>query len=266
MHNLYATTTNLPSNLKNSFVVAYGDTMIANSTITTSLNIVNYGTLNGIIKVNPLVEFSVRNDSVINAMFNLSGASTLKQYMSSSSEITKLNVTGGTYVPIICDNFIGNIDSSDLMNKFNGNILVNKSGLTIFTKMDELDGVLSMLDINGNVNASVILNITDYDGSSLTFDSHGGLVQIALNTDNDQMFNYNVTNGSILKVRETNYTAILGKNDKRAVFLNNLRVLDPSNKILKELDGATTEEELEVIMNKTMFFNPLVINDEIIGK
>jgi hypothetical protein len=228
------------------------------------MNIINHGTIDGTFFVNPMVEFSIRNDSVINAIFNLSPNSTLKQYVSSPSEITKLNVSGsGYYIPTICDGFVGSINARDLIDTFDRPVSVKESGLTIFTNMDDIDDVLSILDIDSN-NASVILQITDYDGRNLSFDNHAGLVQFAFGDDGDVMFNYNVTTNGAFKIRETNYTAILGQNDKRAVFLNNLRILDPSNKILHELDAADTPEELLAVMNKTMFFNPLVINDGII--
>jgi hypothetical protein len=112
---------------------------------------------------------------------------------------------------------------------------------------------------------SVRLLILDYDGAARVLPKFGGLVYPALLGDTDPMFNYFIEsdNVNVNSVRETDYAVIFGGGDKRAMFLNSLRTGDPDSKILKNLDAAQSLPQLSREMGKTMFFNPLVLNDSL---
>jgi hypothetical protein len=231
------------------------------SRISGPITLTNHGTLNGVIRVDGSagIRFVVRNDGVINATFNLSAESALEQWILSESEITRLNVVGGAYIPVIREEFSSPVNASDLLSVFDATIRVDKKELEINAKISELDDLALRLDITD----SIILRITDYDGNDLSLADRGfnGRVYYLIGDDDDPMFDYRVDSGRIHKVRETDYEMILGKNDKRAVFLNELRSRDPENKILARLDAAQSEAELSNVMDGTMFFNPLVLNE-----
>jgi hypothetical protein len=252
----------LPPELSGNIEITRGSVVFSrDSRITGAITLTNHGTLNGIIRVDESagIQFVVRNDGAINATFNLSAGSALEQWILSESEITRLNVVGGTYIPVIRDEFSAAVNASDLLSVFETTIRIDKKELEINAKMSELDDLALRLDITD----SIILRITDYDGRDLSLAARGfnGRVYYLIGGDDDPMFDYWVDSDRIYKVRETDYEVILGKNDKRAVFLNELRSRDPKNKILARLDGALSGAELSNVMGGTMFFNPLVLNE-----
>jgi len=67
------------------------------------------------------------------------------------------------------------------------------------------------------------------------------------------------------KTRQTVYSVIF-PGDPRAKFLDDLRDRDPDNRVLANLDNAQSREALLSEMGRTMFFNPMVLNDSVLAK
>jgi hypothetical protein len=241
--------------------ITSGSVVNANSHVVNTIILINHGILNGYIFADepPPIQFIVMNDGELNATFYLSPNSVLEQWISSASEMTALDVRGGGYVPVITNDFDGAVRASDLLGLHDG-VRVEKDMLRIIAGVSELPDLASRLDIR---NGAVIV-ISDYDGGDLRLselDFNGGRVSYAIGGDLDAMFNYWIDGEEIKKLRETDYAVIFGPDDKRASFLNDLRLRDPENKILAKLDGAGTEGALLGAMENVMFFNPLILND-----
>ena len=257
--------------LDDDVFVGVGRELRGDFLITDPLVITNRGAIYGTITTGniPMFKLGVRNSGIIDAVFVLTTPDAiLTQYISNVSEMTFLNVRGGTYTPVITVDFAGNIAASGLLKTYAGvdAVQVNKKGLNITLVMAELGDLLSKLKIVG----SVILDITDYDGRDLLYDFGDGRVFLVADNnrggnkgggDTDIMHIYQIEDGVVMRRRQLSYSVIFGANDRRAAFLDALRQTDPENKILAGLDGAETMDELARRMNGTMFFNPLALND-----
>jgi hypothetical protein len=174
--------------------------------------------------------------------------------------MTRLNVMGGPYVNVIDENFSGSIDAADLL-ALNGDIVrIERENLEIYVLQSDLAALAGILDFSG-INGGIYITITDYDGSDLTLAGFGGLAIYSAGPGSDPMFDYWVSDNRLYSRRRTDYSLILEKNDKRAGFLNMIRARNPNDKVLARLDRTASLPELYAAMGKTMFFNPLVLND-----
>ena len=267
--NVWASSYTLDNPFRINKFIPIGDIALADNTlIDRSIILINEGTINGAFTVKENVEIIVRNSGDLNASFSLEHSATLTQYISKVTEATRLNVTGGTYIPVIRDDFDGSLNATDILLSFDTVITVEKDFLDVFATQSEANDFLNLLNLT---ESRIILHVSEYDGE-IVIDNKGGLVQIIIDSyadedsgttyvDNDLMFNYWIIDGERVKKRETDYTVIFGKNDKKAVFLNNIRASNPNNKILKYLDGRQSLLELSGAMGEVMFFNPLLLND-----
>ena len=227
--------------------------------IDAAVTLVNHGTLSGRLIAAEGVHFIVVNDGTSNAVFDLSAPrAELRQYISSAAEITRLDVRGGAYIPTIGNFGPSSISASALLATFDGPIVVDAAMQTIDVYKSELPALAERLVIlNG-----VWLNVLDsFEGAAAELEFNGRVVFIY--GDAPRLYGYNTDGEETRLLRETDFTVILGKNDKRAGFLNALRARNPSDKILEKLDRAPMAE-MNAIMGRSMYFNPLVLNERLL--
>jgi hypothetical protein len=153
--------------------------------------------------------------------------------------------------------------AADLLAQPNELIVIGENFHEITARMSDLTELARRLFITGSVS----LRILDYDGRARSLPVFSGPVYPSFADDADPMFNYRADAGGteIRAARETDYAVIFGPGDARAAFLNGVRRGDPENKMLKHLDSARSAAELAVAMDRSMFFNPLVLNDGLHG-
>lgn len=256
-----AVTCLLPNHLWKSTVIKGDGIFEADTIIKSPLIITNYATVTGVFRTQFPVNFAVRNYGVMTANFDLSFGTTLSHYISSVSEMQRLNVTGhGVYLPIIRGDFNGIINAADLLSLYSDlRVLVEKNGLTINARMSDLDALAAMLDLT-HTDAKLLLVITDYDERTFSLPEFNGLVIYSVPDTSDAMFMYWTDGHVVRKARQTDYRAIFGNWDNRAEFLNLVRERNPNDRVLKNLDRVQSYSALVSEMKKTMFFNPLVLN------
>ena len=217
-----------------------GDAVVANTTATGSVIITNRGTLGGHFTLNPGATIGIKNYGTLEAGFTLASGAELWYYIYSANGIRRLDVSGGgAYIPIIAKEFTGRVSASALLSAFDGTIRVEAAVLVIDAFDNaERERLAARLDIAESVRFNIL--------------SSAGVA--------GRLFGYYMDADGTRRIREKDYAVILEKNDKRAGFLNAVRAQNPNNKTIAKLDRAETMTGLYSIMDKSMFFNPLVLN------
>ncbi|MDR1071270.1 MAG: hypothetical protein LBL21_01345 [Rickettsiales bacterium] len=143
-----------------------------------------------------------------------------------------------------------------------GDIVIGETFCEITAYASELEELASRVVNNGSIS----LLIFNYDGSMRVLPRFDGLVFPVLMDDADPMFNYEVDpdRRTVHAARETDYAVIFGRGDERAAFLNSIRRAGAGGKILENLDAAQSMSGLSGEMDRTMFFNPLVLNNDLL--
>jgi hypothetical protein len=154
------------------------------------------------------------------------------------------------------------VTAAELLSMPGGDIVIDADFYEITADASELDELASRIVNGGSIN----LLIFNYDGSTRVLPKFDGLVFPILMDDTDPMFNYEVDpdRRTVHSARETDYAVILGNGDERAAFLNSIRLGGSGGRILGNLDSAQSMRALSGEMDRTMFFNPLVLNGDLL--
>ncbi|MBP3397862.1 MAG: hypothetical protein J6K82_02940 [Alphaproteobacteria bacterium] len=227
-------------------VEIYPDKLYINRTI----NIENNGRIESDILVADNRDLYIKNRGEFDSNFILGENSKLYQVISDKDD---MNVVGFDehYTAII--NAKGALRLSDLIN-----VVGDADGFVLDNALINFDVVngISNVELHGNTTLDMG-DATNVYGRVILHDVSGdGTVRIVTNNENTLFAD--VTYGMdgdlyLTRVRETDYVKIL--NNDVGVFLNDLRVENPSDGLLYELDRALSMDELNRIMNKSARLN-----------
>jgi hypothetical protein len=164
------------------------------------------------------------------------------------------------------DDFTGRLNAAKLIEVFDGKVKVQKNKLNVDASQAELSALAQMFELTAGVS-EIYFYITDGGVGFSPPDFGISGVFYSFGAPSDPMFVYWTDgDGRSFTARQTEYAVIFGSADPRAKFLDDLRLREPDNKVLLNLDGAQNLSDLLSEMNRTMFFNPRVLNESILEK
>lgn len=201
----------------------------------------------------------IENSGQINAEFSFGNNSHVVQLVKSGDDLTRLGVTGNFDVQIDSATGIqigrlasvadgaGNLiikDSELLIGGVNGYMLPDLSGTSVYVIGDVIVRAESVSDL---INGPIFSGING-DGDVYVYANDiSSLYAIQAFVENNKLY--------AKLVRETDYVKVLGHN-RTGAFLNSLRERGNDKKLFDMLDAATTMNELQSVMARSVRLNP----------
>ena len=232
----------------------------ANSTIMVSgvsVSLINNGTINGNIDISGN-NLNITNTGTINGnIINSSSVGHVVQNIASDAEFNKLPVSGADlYVNM---NGMTNLNVGEMENLGAQHYTITNSDIYVDNLSDwnnwdsdvALDGmnhlyIKNMNSITSETAVRYVSSLTNMDIDIIDIDVlHRKEISYAAGT-----VRLNV-------VRETDYSIIF--NDNRGTLLENIRTINPQDKLILKLDSAQNMSELNDIMNSSYRFNHKIL-------
>ena len=240
--------------LNSDTVVENGESMQGGAiSINQSLTITNHGLITGAMNVCNNCDLYIENTGTFNASVILGTSSTLTQVIKNDNDITTLGNVGANYSVLI----------TDTTSTLNWNDIVSNSGNATTYKLKDAQIQMNSIVSANNVDISdrviVYTNIVPNSDVAIFRNISGTGVVRVVSTNLDALYlTDQYMSGSDLYVRAirtTDYARVL--NNNTGIFLNHLRTVAPDDKLLAQLDSATTFDEFNHIMSKSVRIHPI---------
>lgn len=224
-----------------------------------SATIVNRGDITGDIFVADGCDVYIQNSGNISGEIHLGVGASVTQVITSTDEMTGLDVWGDYSVLV---RGTGELNLSDIKRNamFANEIILENATI----KVSNVDGMVRLFrrrDPEIKLMGEVTINIDPaiiHDGDMILSGISGdGAVLVRAPGLNDLFVaTAQSKDGNLyLKIiRETDYVKIL--DFERGTFINNLRYLAPDDKFVRAMDAAQTRDELEHIMGHSVRMDP----------
>jgi len=245
--------------ISNDVVVsASADVIVDNLNIVKSVSLENAGTIEAKINICDGCNVKIRNSGVINGSFNLGDGAKITQIVNGPDDITYLGLDSAYDVLVYGEN---KISLSGLM-RISGaadnvvlddaNIILDNDDIVMFNRRGP------DIEIVGDV-VFYLNSVDEMNGRPILSNVHGdGRISVYTNDDNPLFaVSAYVDDGNVYATlrRETDYYKIL--KNKTGDFLNSLRTYLPNDNLLRVMDGATTMDELNDIMSRSVRLKPI---------
>ncbi len=239
-------------------VIASADIVVNNLNIVKSVSLENAGTINAKINVCDGCNVKIRNSGVIGGSFNLGDGATITQIINGPDDITSLGLDGEYDVLVHSTDKISFSElmrvsvSADKVVLDDANVILDNKGVARTNNngpyIEIVGDVVFYLNSADGMNGRPILSNVYGDGRIFVYTNDDNpLFAVSAYTDNGNVY-------AALR-RETDYYKIL--KNKTGNFLNSLRTYSPDDNLLRVMDGATTMDELNNIMSRSVRLNPI---------
>ena len=241
-------------NFENDTVISANTSYTNDDTIyiTRSLTIENHGLVSGTVNVDNGCNVRIENTNVFNASINLGTSATVTQIIRTSGDITTLGINVPYNVLIT--------ESDDALNW--NDVLSNTSAATQYNLENAKLHMTSIVSAdNVNVSGRVIVYTDAMPSTDVAlFTNYSGLGMVTVvSSDLDGLYlvePYMVGSDMYVRAARSNdYARVL--NNDMGDFLNSLRVSDPNNPLLIQLDSANNMDDFNRIMNKSVKLHPI---------
>ena len=218
-----------------------------------SVNIYNQGLIKTNIHVCDRCHVYVQNSGVIDSEFVLGTDAKMFQVVNTKQDLNAINTNADYVVLVTSDDVLSLSDVVNMAGTAQGLVVENTK-----LNVDSVPDNKSLpIDIGDNV-VLVVNDTTELDGVVLLDNVQGGWSVRFEEQNSDPMYSVTgaINNGrlSINRMRETNYAIVL-ENDKRGMFLNELREQGGAEKLFSHLDSAPDMKALDDIMMQSARFN-----------
>ena len=217
----------------------------------------NHGLLKSNVFVKDRCSLRIENFGIIDANFVLGADSKIIQMISGSNSLNSVDFGNDYTVHVLSDDLLS---LADVINTVHGadKIFIEDSILSLNRMSDNYA-------INVELGENVVFIINgeyDYSGAKPLLENVSGGYGVRFVSENSDVLYSNfgyIKDGKLFveRVRETDYVKIFNNDTGR--FLNGLRYKNPNNLLLQQMDSATTMEQLNNVMGKSVLFNPNVL-------
>ncbi len=220
--------------------------------VTESIALVNYGTISGHVYIADGVRLNIQNSGEMDVGFHLGNRASLIQTIRSNDDITDIGVSGGASIVVR--------DASGISLRRVYALAGSNTHLVLDNSDFVLDGVIENLDIPVTIIGDVFVHVDDVSSGDPIMRNVSGDGRVHVVSDNvspiHAMQSY-VKDGNVYvrMVRETDYSKIF--NNDVGVFLDNLRLIYPSDWLLRKMDAADSIASLGSIMARSVRLHPI---------
>lgn len=220
-----------------------------------SLYFANYGRVYGDIFVCDYCETYIKNSGVLAGTVHVSDTATLTRVITSVDDLAEIDIDGNYNVLI---SGVDEISINDIIDVGAGADKITLRDSVVSLDMFSRNGHDMAFELMGTVKV-VLPNSDNLDGMRVftNVSGDGTLVIDAPSLDPLYAYDYYMENGDVYirRIRETDYYKILNSN--AGLFLNDIRSIDPENKLIRALDRADNINEIHNIMSRSVLLNPL---------
>jgi tRNA pseudouridine-54 N-methylase len=248
-------------------------------TITETLSLENRGRIDCDIFINSGQQLYLQNSGDLQGLIITSEDSRLFQVVKSSSDLTRLSVSGnGSFALLLQDT--ESLSLAEIMRIAAGTPTAAGADEIILDNAKIILGVLDAVGVPTEVAAPVLLRTRQIQPTLKLVgevwidigDMPLGESPILSNVSGDGAVNIIARSleslwaaapvrrdGNIYLrlARETDYQKVLGADDQRGAFINSVRAANPENKTVRALDGALDMSGLRDVMSRSAMFNPI---------
>ena len=228
------------------------------------ITITNYGLLSGPITIASGMTVTFQNFGEITSNFDVHGSATVRQNITSMSDLHVLGTLSGFIVNVNTLNLDGTKNILDMDNFMN--LIANASNVEIVSGefMVDANTLYDNVPIDMGNDVVFYINGIPLDTSKPLINGNSGVPTImAVNVD--PMYEISV-NGDLLPdvylvvVRRTDYSEIM-PDTNLGDYLDGLRDENPNDKLLDALDAAPDRKTLNKILSESGRVNPIKLMD-----
>ncbi|MBO7642812.1 MAG: hypothetical protein J6S74_01615 [Alphaproteobacteria bacterium] len=217
--------------------------------------IINYGSITSDMNICDYCNVRIENAGIYNADTTLGTGATITQVINNSNDITELsgidvgyyNVEiSGAENPLNWDNILANTGNAAGYNLLSAKLQIGN--IVTIDKPVVLNGI-TFLYVDGDINSDVVLfsNVSGDGTIRVSNDNVDALHVVQVSKENERVY--------LRLVRSGDYGRILNNDVGR--FLNSLREKSPSDKLLRHMDRANSEQELKRIISRSIRIHPI---------
>ena len=236
---------------------------VHNINIAKAVNINNKGVITGLVQICRGCDVNIENSGFINAVFDVPNGSMVNQIIHDESDINLLGITNNFQIKVENSERIS-LSKLKSISNLADKIIINDSGLDLGSKLEDTKAFPPNMELRGNITL-YIDDLSIFDDKPVLSNVSGNGTIIVKSDEVNPLYRFSSfvsdNNLYISMLRDTDYVKIL--DDKIGSFLNEIRLKNPSDKLLGALDNAQSMSEIKDLISKSVRLNPIRLMDAV---